>query len=569
MPRILFASLLPLLLVSICFAAAAKEEECVEDDATCNQSSSPPRVPETCGVVYAPLGLGLGIGLLSNDDDDSNSNPNSNNHWAVFSLIDRPKGTPVWNYGDVVIQVPDAPEELLQDFVWDGDETGGHYEGHQRVRSVVPGLGMMAQTKKNTQQANLLPFVPRLDEGGLTRFDSPGAGAISHYHNYTWFIRESVQAGDQLVTSAALRVNAKDNDNSDDSDQETPTPSKKPTLDELKETGYCLDNVRPRKSRIKEAGRGAFATRHIQKGTLIAPVPVAPISSSALKMDKAKSQQQQQLLRNYCFGHPNATTLLYPYGPMINLINHYTKPNVKLQWSEQSQALLSRPLPQDNEAETPFLLMELVATRELKEGEELYLNYGRDWEEAWFKHTQAWKPSDMHYTPSYVMDDAIQLLRTQQEQKEHEYPDSAFTSCFYRYSDRTDDEKALQQQPSSASSKAVTSFSWKFTKRLYDLKHLRPCQVLRRNEDAKGRSGYAVRMLNRPGLPDEEVIPKGALHVVTHVPRQAIRFSDKPGMTDQHLAGAFRHELALVGDDGDDDLFPKAWRDLEPLQDEL
>ena len=100
----------------------------------------------------------------------------------------------------------------------------------------------------------------------------------------------------------------------------------------------------------------------------------------------------------------------------------------------------------------------------------------------------------------------------------------------------------------------MQGYRWKLSKGLYDLKHLRPCQVLRRNEDAKGRSAYAVKMMNRPGLPDEEVIPD-KLHIVTHVPRSAIRFSDKKGTTDMHLPTAFRHELGL-------DVFPKQLMDL-------
>ena len=61
-----------------------------------------------------------------------------------------------------------------------------------------------------------------------------------------------------------------------------------------------------------------------------------------------------------------------------------------------------------------------------------------------------------------------------------------------------------------------------------------------------------------PGLGKEERIPRGAMHVVNHVPRHAIRFSDKLYTTDQHLPSAFRHEIALP-----EGTFPEAWLDLE------
>lgn len=483
-----------------------------------------PTIPDGCTLAYAPI---------------------SESEWGIFSLIDRSKGAPIWGYGDIVIQVPDASPELeqsLRRFAWNGQETGGQYEGQETVHSLVPGLGMM--TRVAAQSSNLLPFVPRVDEGGLTRFDSPGAGAISHYHNYTWFVRSPVSAGEELQMERSLRLVEIDS-NKDDAELSSRTMM-------MPASGYCLDNIRPRTSRTKEAGRGAFATRAMPAGTIIAPVPVLPISSSSLDIKKSSgdgdSKTKQQLLRNYCLGNSNSTILLYPFGPMINLINHFNRPNVKFQWSKHSQSHLSKPL---NLKDPPFLLMELVATRDISEGEELYLDYGRAWEDAWWQHVQSWKAADMHYSPSYVMDDAIRLLRTQQEQKDHEYPSNVFTSCFYRFSDRETSERALSQ---SVSADKVTSFRWKLTKGLYDLKNLRPCEVLRRVEDNKGRSAYAVRILNRPGLPEEEIIPKGSLHIVTHIPRQAIRFSDTPGTTDQHLADAFRKEIGLG-----DDIFPKEW----------
>lgn len=480
------------------------------------------RVPEDCSLIYAPI---------------------SDDEWGIFSLTEREKGVPVWNYGDLVIQVPDASEELqgyLRGFAWEGQETGGHYEGFETVHSLVPGLGTMSRT---SSISNLLPFVPRVDEGGLTRFDFAGAGAITQYHNYTWFLRKSVRSGGEIFLDHNLRTSLSD-DVSDDSTAEVAEET-------LRASGYCMDNLRPRKSRLKEAGRGAFATRAIPAGSVVAPVPVLPLSAKSLQTTYSKkSLAQEHLLKNYCLGNKNSTTLLYPYGAMANLINHFPESNVQLQWSEASQQHLSKALSLDN---PPHLVMELVATKDIREGEEVYLDYGPAWEVAWFQHKQNWKATNHHYTPSYVMDDAIQMLRTQQEQKDHDYPDNVFTSCFYRYSDRDEKEKAEAQL---ISADKISSFKWKLTKGLYDLKNLRPCQVLRRIDDNKGRSAYAVRILNRPGLPEDEVIPKDALHIVTHIPRAAIRFSDKAGTTDQHLKAAFRHEIGLGAN-----VFPKAWMD--------
>ena len=557
------------------------------------------RVPDDCQLVYAKV--------PDTDDDDDDDDDGDLDQWATYTMVPRKKGTPVRQHGDIVIQWTDpvpvpAPEpshnkdndydymnhhtsSTLRGLTWNGQETGGHYEGQTWVESVVTGIGMTARsTAKNSNTNNILPLVPRVDEGSLTRFDSPGAGAITRYHNYTWWFSKDLQAGDELVYTqystsdgkmapvASLPLQATKETTTDENKNKNHNNNLnnerkriKPSLEYLKANGYCMDNLRPRKSRVKEAGRGAFATRDLSKNSVVAPVPVALVHRDELvrknnenenenENDKQQQQQQHQLLLNYCLGHKSSNWLLFPYAPVVNLINHYNEPNVELRWSAAS----NRNQSNSNTNTNPTMLLELVANRPIKMGEEIYLDYGRDWEDSWWKHVQeTWKPNNKHYTPSYVMDDAIRMMRTEQEQKEHPYPDNVFTSCFYRYSDRSEEEQTTGQTQNSKSKDSLTSFRWHLTKGLFDLKNMRPCQVLKRMEDDNltGRSAYAVRMLNRPGLTKGEVIPKGELHIVTHIPRAAIRFSDKTGTTDQHLKNAFRHEIELA-----EDLIPEAWK---------
>jgi hypothetical protein len=205
---------------------------------------------------------------------------------------------------------------------------------------------------------------------------------------------------------------------------------------------------------------------------------------------------------------------------------------------------------------TAFLL-ELVATRPIRKGEEVLLDYGRDWVEAWVNHSQHWQPDPgaNSYAPSYVHNDVIQILRTEKELKYQPYPDNVFTSCFYRY---TDNKEKAAKLPKNGD--GVTAFRWQLTKGLFDPRNLRPCSVLQRHEetmDGGSRTTFTVQIRNRYGLSPEQRIPKGELHIVTHVPRQAIRFSDKIYTTDQHLENAFRHEIGLP-----DGIFPELWKDL-------
>mmetsp|Transcript_8838 Transcript_8838/g.21598 ORF Transcript_8838/g.21598 Transcript_8838/m.21598 type:complete len:581 (-) Transcript_8838:148-1890(-) len=547
--------------ISTISASKVEGEDAGIDEPTCSVGSlerdekiEPPcleeqklRMPYDCQLVYAQVPVHADNGEQV--------------EWGTYTMSSRKKGTPVRKHGDVVIQWTDPiPESLknqnnesygrmLRDYTWNGQETGGHYEGESFVKSVVTGIGITARSTSDKSRINILPLVPRVDDGSLTRFDSPGAGAVTRYHNYTWWFAKDIEAGHELrYSSEGKMVSSSRSENREPAITNNSVPSILP-IEHLKMNGFCMDNIRPRKSRIKGAGRGAFATRDLLENSIVAPVPVALVHRDELRNHR-NHKQSHQLLLNYCFGHRSSSWLLFPYSPAVNLINHYNEPNVELRWSTASNVNQNST----GIASNPSLLLELVASRPIKMGDEIYLDYGRDWEDSWWKHVrEVWKPNHEHYTPSYVMDDAIQMVRTEQEQKDHPYPDNIFTSCFYRYCDRTEEDRAMAKKDQGKDS--LISFRWHLTKGLYDMKNLRPCRILKRIEDKSGRSVYAARMVNRPGLNDDEVIPRNELHIVTHIPRAAIRFSDKTGTTDQHLKFAFRHEIGLL-----ENLIPSVWQ---------
>jgi len=104
----------------------------------------------------------------------------------------------------------------------------------------------------------------------------------------------------------------------------------------------------------------------------------------------------------------------------------------------------------------------------------------------------------------------------------------------------------------------VTTVKWKGNRRLLEYPHLRPCRVLERHaisSQASNQFVYTVQILNRYGLREAQRVTSPL--IVTHVPRAALRLSDKIYTTDQHLPQAFRHEAHLP-----DEVFPLAWRDL-------
>jgi len=333
-------------------------------------------------------------------------------------------------------------------------------------------------------------------------------------------------------------------------------------------------------SRISHAGRGAFAVRDLPKGTVVAPVPVLPVRRSSMDLvtERKNGKQKQlvqgkQLLLNYCFGHAESSVLLYPYAPIVNLVNHGgDNANVRLSWSTLTEPhSTGQRWTTDMSVEQVFqqnksgLLLELISLREIKRGEEIVLDYGDRWTASWLDHVKEWKPpegDDEFYAPSYVQDDVIKALRTEKELRSHPYPTNVFTSCFYKYSDNKEAvEKEKLKSSNNKDKNSVTTFRWNQTRSTFELRNLRPCSILQRQNgnknDNKDGTLFTVRIRNRYGLANKERIPNGDMHIVTHVPRQAIRFSDKIYTTDQHLEGAFRHEIGIP-----DEMCPEQWKDL-------
>lgn len=174
-------------------------------------------------------------------------------------------------------------------------------------------------------------------------------------------------------------------------------------LDWLQNNGLCMDNIRPGISTIPNAGKGAFATRIIPKGGLVAPTPLIHIPDKAslnlydlyLAEDMTLAREEDgepigtQLLMNYVYSHPETSMAFIPGGMHVGLINHSDKPNAKLQWSSHPNNKINSwsqlspgEIFQDGEHYTVGLMMEVVALRDIEESEEVTIDYGKEWSEG-------------------------------------------------------------------------------------------------------------------------------------------------------------------------------------------
>ena len=267
---------------------------------------------------------------------------------------------------------------------------------------------------------------------------------------------------------------------------------------------------------------------------------------------EGQSWKQLDLILNYSFGHRNSTILLTPYGAMVNYINHggQGKANVRLRWPDKeliahkSVFLQRTPEQLADTLEKIGLSFEYVAIRDIEQGEEVFLDYGPEWERAWEDHVQQWKPVPGAETYVHSSDWTEKTFRTLDEQATNPYPLNLHTMCHESYTSASDG-----------------SYQWVDV--LRPLPYRVYCDVLERHATGSENNNddltspvhhYTVRL----------TLEGGELVIVHNVPEQSMFLYDRAFSADWNLPNAFRHEIAIP-----DDIMPPAWMNGPPPQPNL
>ena len=334
----------------------------------------------------------------------------------------------------------------------------------------------------------------------------------------------------------------------------------------LEESGVCADHLHFGESTIRQAGHGAFATRHLRKGDIVVPVPLIHIPDrELLDMYHFRAEPFQrirgdpnlprrpQLLLNYCLGHRDSTLLLSPYGPLFNLINHnQTMANVRLQWaspkrSQHDPEMLQKNITEFDNLRQAVLAMEVVALRDIEPNEEIFLDYGDEWEAAWQKHVREWKPVEGAdtYVSAFEMNNRFgHVYRTEFEQVRNPYPTNLMLKLHKAFLNSHVSRTWLKSHP-----EAVREVSTRFNP-----ERSVECEILRYTMSEK-RILYTV-VVPKHG-PVQKNIRKKEWQIV-QVPQEAIFFQDRPYTSDMFLENAFRHDIRIS-----DELFPEEWKNLK------
>ena len=340
----------------------------------------------------------------------------------------------------------------------------------------------------------------------------------------------------------------------------------------LEAYGRCQDHLTPKPSTLPQAGRGAFAVRPLAKGAIFTGSPVLVVLERAylymygVKRTKQGNQVRDlnnivghQLLLNYCMGHPESDLLLCPYASGVNYINHnQTQANVKIQWAENgiighNASYLEHPVETMRDKWNTILAIDYVALRDIEPGEELFLDYGDEFEEAWNRHVQTWKPpkDSEHYSDAAEFNQKTKddVLRTQDEQELNPYPSNLEIRC----------HKSLKKNDWRQLLQWGRDYVWSIGNKGL------PCDILARRKLDDGSFAYDVR-IEYEEEDDEDEEDEDEITITLYregLPRSAISFVDTPYSTDIHLESAFRHEIGIP-----DDIFPGVWRNRKEARDD-
>lgn len=355
-------------------------------------------------------------------------------------------------------------------------------------------------------------------------------------------------------------------------------PSVVKEVEWLKNNAYCQDNLVVGVSQIEHAGRGAFAKREIKKGEVVAPVPLLALNYGRDRLTMveylnengdevegntgaATKKEKKQLLLNYMLEHPQSSVLFFPAGPLVPFVNHGGKEaNVKMIWSTKSWSNIKKAQESDVKSLAKVgpvdVILELVATRPIKKGEEVLLDYGESWAKAWQKHANDWKntfkkatvKSAMALNEKYHSAVKPEPFPTPSEKTSDLGNENVALKCFILY-----DEDKIERRRNEDGTRTKV-YPWiphpADANRLLTGDAIRSinrdgCSIVERSGDDVSGYKYVIQPQSQSGI------------LIKNVPHSSIRFVDLPYTSPYHDETAFRHSIEFP-----DAIFPSAWKDL-------
>ena len=334
----------------------------------------------------------------------------------------------------------------------------------------------------------------------------------------------------------------------------------------------------------------SLSRRRMTEGDVITPAPL--IATYGRHMFNLVGRHLPEdintinLALNYQFSHPGSSLYLFPTTSAL-LINHRsanqrwggTKPNAELRWSttdRKSAYFLQRTLEDLKKEHYTTLVIDIVATRTIEPDEEITIDYGDNWNEAWGRHVANFKsscPAKGDGVPCFKSSKVVNEMNGDKFNVVNQaWSEDHFTACRRSEMPTGDDSvifivpkpknKSYTKREVAHIDKDGNEYRWSF--RGIDFDHegfdlaattseWYPCLVLDSSEDDKTLD-VVYFTYETSTLDDEEA---NVLRRERMLMAEDIKFLNKPYKSDMYWEGAFRHPIEIP-----DSIFPPLWKDL-------
>ena len=224
------------------------------------------------------------------------------------------------------------------------------------------------------------------------------------------------------------------------------------------------------------------------------------------------------------------------------------------------------------------MIFDVVALRDIEVDEEIFIDYGQDWDLAWNTHIEQWKSpcegipiKDCEEYSSFEI--ATAMNHDKHNEMYHRWSDVHLTTCATNKTMPWDGGELVFLVGNISEAKNVLSdpqiqeefLGFNNQDDGFGFRHLSlslpntPCKIV---DSDKVRNTFDVVFFIQPDqIPDRyrngNVPDARALVRYDGLAADGVRFLNKPLKADWHDPKAFRHEIHIPGD-----VFPPLWKDL-------
>jgi hypothetical protein len=201
----------------------------------------------------------------------------------------------------------------------------------------------------------------------------------------------------------------------------------------------------------------------------------------------------------------------------------------------------------------PNLLMQLTAVRDIAKGEEIVMDYGSEWENAWNEYiatndwTLPWPPQAKELQVKYQSEPFPVSIRKDASP----YPPTVFTACFLNFEEVEDGTPKKTEQGNK-----IYRWTGPSSYEAFKGQELYVCDLMSRTGNDGDVSSFLytanTRMSNEEG--GEEVVR------VTGIPHNAILIVNRAYESDMLNFGVFRRPITIR-----DEIMPQAWRNKRDI----